>query len=379
MQMTENSASKNDYQASLFLNRLSKRYRTLRKWARKDRVTCYRLYDRDIPEIPLAADLYELLPPDISTKIEAAHFFHQEAEQIAANIPGIAADIASRQYLHLFLYERPYEKPDDEEQEWLETMTKAAATALGIEESHVITKIRKRQRGDNQYEKQKDTQSVTGIIQEQGQLFHINLSDYIDTGLFFDHRPLRNTIRNHCAGKSVLNLFCYTGSFSVYAAEGHASRVESVDLSNTYLTWAENNFRLNEFTDTAKYIFTRSDVNTFLDNKQAGSSDPANRYDIIILDPPTFSNSKSTQIPFDINRDWSSIVTKCLNLLNDNGILYFSTNSRRLSFDRSLLPQATEHKTVISVTDCTEESLPEDYKETKAHRLWMFKTGKAEQ
>ncbi len=376
--MEENTANKNQYQAQLFGNRLSKKYKQLRKWARRERVTCYRLYDRDIPEVPLAADLYEFLPPYIDTKLEAANFMREIDAQIAANNLQAAKESQSRKYLHLYLYERPYEKDEKEEEEWMQTMAQKASEVLEIPFDHVITKLRKKQKGENQYEKIEAKKQITGIAQESGQLFNINLSDYLDTGLFLDHRPLRNIVRQSCAGKSVLNLFCYTGSFSVYAAEGKASRVESVDLSNTYIAWAKRNLELNGFTDPDKYVFTRGDVIGFLNQKNAEVKNPmgTNRYDVIVLDPPTFSNSKNTESTLDINRDWSNLVTKCLNLLNERGILYFSTNSRRLSFDRSLIPQATANGAVVSVTDITEETLGEDYKGTKMHRCWKLETGK---
>ena len=360
------------YQSQLFSNRLAKKFRALRKWARKNRVSCYRLYDRDIPEIPLAADVYEFLPDDISDKIEAAKFLREEERRISENDPTVAAEISRRRYLHLFMYERPFETSEDEEKAWLDAMVQVAAEVLSIEENHVIVKTRKRQKGESQYEKLESERKLEALAQECGQIFRVNLSDYLDTGLFFDHRPLRSIVRETCAGKSVLNLFCYTGSFSVYAAEGKARRVESVDLSNTYLRWAEDNLRLNGFSDSKKLVFTRGDVTAFLQKKCAEKPTDANRYDIIILDPPTFSNSKSTQNTLDINRDWPRLVSDCLNLLAPGGILYFSTNSRRLKFDTSLIPEKTKSGGNVTVTDMTQASLPEDYKGTKNRRCWKL-------
>ncbi|WP_294430948.1 class I SAM-dependent methyltransferase [uncultured Treponema sp.] len=373
--MNQNSAEQNAYQAQIFSNRLAKRYKLLRKWARRERVTCYRLYDRDIPEVPLAVDLYEFLPEGMDSKIECAKFLRDEENRISANDLSAAKEKNERLYVHLYLYERPYEKSDGDEQIWLEEMTKAVSKTLEIPENRVIQKLRKKQKGENQYEKLKSERTVESYVQECGQLFKVNLSDYLDTGLFFDHRPLRQTVRSTCAGKSVLNLFCYTGSFSVYAAEGKASRVESVDLSNTYLEWAKFNFALNDFDpESPKFVFTRADVTGFLNQKLAEvpNSEGTNRYDIIILDPPTFSNSKATRNTLDINRDWSELVKKCVNLLNPKGTLYFSTNSHRLKFDENLIPKLSVYNTEISVTDLTEKSLSEDFKGTKAHRLWKI-------
>ncbi|MBR1405142.1 MAG: class I SAM-dependent methyltransferase [Treponema sp.] len=373
--MNQNTAEQNAYQANIFSNRLAKKYKLLRKWARRERVTCYRLYDRDIPEVPLAVDIYEFLPEGMESKIDAALFLRGEDERISANDLSASKEKNERMFVHLYLYERPYEKSDSDEQLWLDEMKKAVSLTLGISENRVIQKVRKHQKGENQYEKIENERSVEGFAQECGQLFKVNLSDYLDTGLFFDHRPLRSLVRESCAGKSVLNLFCYTGSFSVYAAEGKARRVESVDLSNTYLDWARFNFALNDFDpDDSRFFFTRGDVTGFLNQKLAEvpNAEKSNRYDIIILDPPTFSNSKATRNTLDINRDWSELVTKCLNLLNKGGVLYFSTNSHRLKFDEKLVPKTTNSGSAVAVFDMTETSLPEDFKGTKAHRLWKF-------
>lgn len=373
--MNQNSEEKNKYQAQIFANRLSKRFKQLRKWARKNRITCYRLYDRDIPEVPVAVDLYEFLPDGIDSKIEAARFLLEEDSRISANDLSAAKEKSARSYAHLYLYERPYEKDEKEEELWLDEISKACAEVLGISEDHVIRKLRKKQKGESQYEKIEAKRTVSGYVQEYGQLFKVNLSDYLDTGLFFDHRPLRSKIRSSCAGKSVLNLYCYTASFSVYAAEGNAKRIESVDLSNTYIDWAKFNFALNDFNpEDKKYIFTRGDVTDFLDEKCAEKPEPDgfNRYDIIILDPPTFSNSKNTRNTLDINRDWPLLVEKCIHLLNEKGVLYFSTNSKRLKFDENLIYNGKITKNDIFIEDITEESIPEDYKVSKSRRCWKI-------
>lgn len=357
--------NKNSYQADLFTNRLKKKYKELRKWARKNRISCYRLYDRDIPEIPLSLDVYEFLPDYISNTTDCAKFLASQNERITANDPSIEKEIEERRYAVLYLYERPYEKPAEEEQEWFNLMAISSSYVLNIPLSHIVKKERKQQKGLKQYEKTETKQTITGTIQEQGQLFKIDLSSYLDTGLFFDHRPLRETVRNNAAGKRVLNLFCYTGSFSVYAAQGGASFVESVDLSNTYLSWAEENLKLNGFRSKEKLQFTKADVISWLE-KKSESIQEDKKFDLIILDPPTFSNSKSTQNILDINRDWPSLVANAVKLLNPNGILYFSTNSTRLTFDPKLLPKNTDWK------DLTRESIPKDYKGTKCHRLWKI-------
>ncbi len=379
---TPDTPEKVAHQAELFSNRLSKQYKVLRKWARKNRISSYRLYDRDIPEIPLACDIYTFLPPDVTDKLSAILYFNEQNAAISKNdasAVNVLSDELSRTYVHLYLYERPYEKPEKEENVWLDSMANVVSNVLNIAKDHVIIKTRKRQTGteegrNGQYEKIESQRKITGTVFEQGQIFQVNLSDYIDTGLFFDHRPLRAMVRASCAGKSVLNLFCYTGSFSVYAAEGRAKRIESVDMSKTYLEWCQSNMCLNDFASDVKYIYTRQDAVGFLNQKNAevANAEGTNRFDIIVLDPPTFSNSKRTDTSLDINRDWSDLVTKCLNILTPKGVLYFSTNSRRLSFDENLLPHNSDGTPIYSAKDITEKTIPEDYRNNKIHRAWMI-------
>ena len=390
--------NKTEYQAQLFANRLKKKYKELRKWARKNRITCYRIYNKDIPEIPVSLDLYEFLPSFVTTPIEVAKFLTEQNEKISQNDFHTEKDIKSRTFAVLYLYERPYEKQYEQEEIWLNAMQKAAGEVLGIEKSHIIKKMRKHQKGANQYEK-KDIKSSDDdtyfsdsdfqFVQEQGQIFKINLSSYLDNGLFFDHRPLRTIIRDTSSKKRVLNLFCYTGSFSVYAAQGNAAYVESVDLSNTYLDWAKQNMQNNGFSDKQKYVFTRSDCMIFLQQKAVAQkkilaatkqntqipdevTKNAQTYDIIILDPPTFSNSKNTSNVLDINKDWPQLVKDSLNILNPNGVLYFSTNSERLKFNIEQIPQMTIFGYKIECEDITAQTIPNDYTSSKPHRCWKF-------
>jgi len=364
--------NKNEYQAELFSNRLKKKYKEYRKWARKNRISCYRLYDRDIPEIPVSLDVYEFLPSSVTNPIECARFLTDQNQRIAANDPSVEKEIEERRYAVLYLYERPYEKPQEEEDKWLELMAQTASYVLGININHIVKKQRKQQKGTNQYEKQESANNdFTGLIQEQGQLFKVDLQSYLDTGLFFDHRPLRAIVRDSCSNKRVLNLFCYTGSFSVYAAAGNAKYVESLDLSNTYLNWAKENFDLNGFTDKKKYVFTKTDVIAWLYDKvkTVENIDDSQKFDIIILDPPTFSNSKSTNNVLDINKDWSKMVEQCIKLLTSKGKLYFSTNSTHLVFDAEKIPQ----KDLVEIKDLTNQSIPKDFEGTKCHKLWEIR------
>lgn len=340
-------AEKVEYQAQLLHNRLAKRFQHLKKWARRSDAGCYRLYDKDIPEIPLAIDVFHLMQ---ERPVSAGRENQQDT------------------YLRIYLYQRPYEREQAQEELWLQAMIRTAAQVLGIDDSRVVAKTRMRQRGTDQYERQETQDSITGIVQEQGHRFYVNLSNYLDTGLFMDHRPLRKQVELEARGKAVLNLFCYTASFSVYGAAGGASRVDSVDLSNTYLAWGERNFALNGLGGRPEYRFIRSDVATFL-------KDTKDSWDLIVLDPPTFSNSKKTRDSLDINRDWPKLVNGCLDHLNSGGTLYFSTNSRQLKFDSELLATSKKN-TEIVVKDITATTIPEDFRNQKIHRCWKITVGR---
>lgn len=378
MNNSNNIDNKTSYQAELFTNRLKRKYKELRKQMRKNRVSCYRLYDRDIPEVPVSLDLYEFLPDGVDSVLEAARFMAAQNERLSANDLAVEKEIKERTWAVLYLYERPYEKSEEEETIWLEAMAKAAAGVIGIDINHIIKKSRghKSHKEDEQYQKNDSQIAIEGLVQEQGQLFRLDLTSYLDTGLFFDHRPLRATVRDTSSKKRILNLFCYTGSFSVYAAQGNASYVESVDLSNTYLSWAKDNMKLNGFTDKKKYVFTRADCQVFLQEKavaaKGGKLAAEELYDLIILDPPTFSNSKATSDVLDINRDWPQLVKDCLNILAPGGKLYFSTNSERIKFDISKIPPKTAAGSEFTWKEITEQTIPVDFAGKKTHKVWQF-------
>lgn len=338
-------------QAEMLENRLAKRHRHLRKWARRVGVQAYRLYDRDIPEIPLLLDLY-----------------------------GDAVVGA--------LYERPYEKDEAEEESWLDAMAEATARALDLPRERVFLRLRRRQRtraapngekatgkpgfdaplegengGRDQYGRVDDA-GVRMTIQEGGLSFRVNLSDYLDTGLFLDHRKTRSLLREAVRGARVLNLFCYTGSFSVYAAAGGAAAVDSVDLSNTYLDWAADNFALNGYRALkvapqelhpgrafdSPYRLVRADVLRFI----SGAAAAGLTWDHIVLDPPTFSNSKKMRGSLDIKRDHRALISDCLALLNPGGRIWFSANAKGFRLDAGALEGAT-------VEDLTEATRDEDF------------------
>ena len=330
-------------QITMFKNRLVKKHQHLSKWSRRNNITAYRLYDRDIPEIPLTVDFYGCVDDN-------------------KHIENIYACVA--------LFERPYEKEPIEEDIWLDNMSDVIADVLQIDREHIIVKHRRRQKGTDQYEKSQNIKSIKGIVCEGKLQFYVNLSDYLDTGLFLDHRPLRRKLLESAQNKRVLNLFGYTGALSVASAWGNASFVQTVDLSNTYLNWARENLQLNGFINDRNYPMTRSDVMEYLNiqsRKIQHSHAPG--FDIILLDPPTFSNSSMTTNVLDINRDWPQLVRNSLELLNPGGILYFSTNSKKLSFHEDLLPTSI-HQQEIKIQDITPQSIPEDFKNHRIHRCW---------
>jgi 23S rRNA G2069 N7-methylase RlmK/C1962 C5-methylase RlmI len=312
-------------QAEYFRNRVAKNAKALRRWARKEGVEALRLYDRDIPEVPLALDRYgdELL---------------------------------------MALYERPYEKDEALEEEWLSLMAKAAAEALCLDESKVHRKKRRRQKGEKQYERLSREKEEL-LVREGGLSFIVNLSDYLDTGLFLDHRITRALVRSASEGKRVLNLFSYTGSFSVYAASGGSSEATSVDLSNTYLFWAQRNLELNGFS-SRRHPLVRSNVASFL----SAARERGEKWDLIVVDPPTFSNSKASERDFDVVEDWPELLGACMHVLDPQGLLFFSTNSRRLKWSDALAQD------IVGVDreweDLSAATIPPDFRDAKAHRCW---------
>jgi len=333
-------------QAEMLANRLKKRCRHLQKWARRTETGAFRLYDRDIPEIPLVLDIY-----------------------------GDAVSGA--------LYQRPYEKDEAEEEQWLQAMTDAAAQALGLQRDYIVIKRRQRQYGQSQYEKI----AGSGLIREVREgnlLFKVNLSDYLDTGLFLDRRVMRRMINADSKGKRVLNLFCYTAAFSVHAASGGAASTDSVDLSNTYLNWARDNFSLNGF-DTAMprldeffagdhdqgtaHRLIRADAVTFL--RQAAAA--RQRWDSIIIDPPVFSNSTMARADFDLNRDYKDLLADCLILLAPGGKIWFSANARSFKTDAADMEmELADRFPGIKVSDYTDKMIDEDFKNKKIPKTFIL-------
>ncbi len=308
-------------QAEIFANRLTKTARHLRRWPTRRGITCYRLYDRDIPEIPLTVDRYE-------------------------------------DHLHMAEVERPHERSLAEHADWLDLMVRTAAKTLGISPRNVFLKRRERQRGSDQYQKTAGDNNRF-LVSEGGLRFEVNLSDYIDTGLFLDHRITRGMFAERAAGRDVLNLFCYTGAFTIYAAAAGAAATVSVDQSNTYLNWLCANLAHNRLEDP-KHRTIRDDVVTFLDRHDRTPS-----YDLAIVDPPTFSNSKSNERVWDVQRDHAAMLRRLLELMRPQGQVFFSTNFRRFRLDESALAE-------VGVREISKQTIPEDFRNKRIHRCWVI-------
>lgn len=278
---------------NMFRNRLEKVYRHLSRQAKKQDIGCYRIYDHDLPEFPFSIEIYE-----------------------------------KRGYVSE--YKRRHPLSEDEHQIWLKESIRIIAEITGIPTEDIFLKTRQRKESrEGQYKKLAD-EKTEFIVEENGLKFIVNLSDYLDTGLFLDHRITRQMVKNEVQDKTVLNLFCYTGSFSVYAAAGGAKRIDSVDLSKTYLSWAERNMSLN-FPAYSAHNVVHADVLQYLKELKEES------FDLIVMDPPTFSNSKRMDDVLDIQRDHVALINDCTKALTEGGILYFSTNFTKFKLDEGSL------------------------------------------
>lgn len=295
----------------MFQNRLLKVYKHKSKQASRQNISCYRVYDHDLPEFPFCIELYD-------------------------------------DKVYLAEYLRRHGMSDEEHEQWLEECVAVICGILPVDDAKVYIKQRKRKANRlDQYEKT-DTKAEYYSVAEQGLQFLVNLTDYLDTGLFLDHRITRQMVRNECKGKRVLNLFAYTGSFSVYAAAGEAASVTTVDLSKTYLTWAEQNLELNKLKDDSKHFFVHADAKQYLKTL------PANSFDLVIIDPPTFSNSKRMKDFLDIQRDHVELLNDLINATTPGGTIYFSTNFTRFILDSEAI-KAT------SIKDITRATTPFDF------------------
>ena len=295
----------------MFRNRLTKVFRHLSKQAKRQSITCYRIYDRDLPEFPLIIDVYE-------------------------------------DAIYLSEYRARHSLSEEQYELWLKQSLQVISEVTVVPDEKIYLKQRKR-KTDRQDQYQKTGEEMEFFtVREGGLKFKVNLSDYLDTGLFLDHRITRNMVQQESKDKKVLNLFCYTASFSVYAAAGGAASVTSVDLSKTYLSWGEDNFKLNDLYNSIKHPFVHADVLQYLDELKLNS------FDIIILDPPTFSNSKRMKDFLDIQEDHAVLINKCLLIMKPCGILYFSTNYTKFQL-------AKDKITASSIMDITKATTPFDF------------------
>lgn len=317
----------NDNPAEMFANRLRKNLKKLSKWAKQQQVTCYRVYDADLPEYAVAVDIYQ-------------------GEKCWVNVQE---------------YESPKTIDPHKANQRLAGIMAAIPMVLEIPREQVFLKIRRKQKHTDQYEKQSDSGHFQ-IVEEGGCKFWVNFEDYLDTGLFLDHRPIRLQIQQQAKGKRFLNLFAYTGSASVHAAMGGAVSSVTVDMSNTYLDWAKRNFDLNGIRGDHKLV--RANCLEWLAEQAGQKAKP--QFDLIFLDPPTFSNSKKMDEAFDIQTDHLQLIKHASSLLSPEGILYFSTNFRRFKLD-------TESLAGLKITDITSATIGEDFaRDSKIHYCWKI-------
>ena len=325
----EVSEDKNDERVGAvdFANRLKKNFKKLSKWAKQNAITCYRIYDADLPEYAAAIDIYA-------------------GEQTWINVQE---------------YEPPKTIDQHKADQRLAGLLSEIPHVLGVDNAQVFLKIRKKQRSTDQYEKH-DDQGRFHIIEEGGCKLLVNFEDYLDTGLFLDHRPIRKLIQQQANNKRFLNLFAYTGSATVHAAMGGAKSTTTVDMSNTYIEWAKKNMALNK--NAGEHEFIQADCLDWL-NTEANEAD-RRQYDLIFLDPPTFSNSKRMDDVFDIQNDHVQLIKNATALLADNGVLYFSTNFRRFKMELSALSD-------LSIEDISASTIPEDFlRNPRIHYCWKI-------
>lgn len=326
-----------------FAARLKKVARLRRKWAKRTGVTCYRVYDADLPDYAAAIDLYEG----------------------SAATPG--------RWLVIAEYAAPRSVDPELAQARLLDMLAIAPRVLGVEPDHVAARSRTRSRGGSQYAGAgsrnrggASTDASSPLIQEGGLTFSVNFNDYLDTGIFLDHRVTRDLVRQRAQGcQRFLNLFAYTGTATCYAADGGAERTTTVDLSNTYLDWARRNMELNGFTGRA-HEFVRADVLAWIDDARRAHRS----WDLIFCDPPTFSNSsKMGERTWDVQRDHVWLLTCLADLLTPGGLAIFSCNLR--TFKPALDELAAAG---VSVEDITAETIPEDFSRNgKIHHCYLVR------
>jgi len=313
--------------ADMFANRLTKNLKKYSRWAKQQSVNCYRVYDADLPEYAVAIDIYQ----------------------------------GDKTWVNIQEYEPPKSIDQHKADIRLAALLAEIPKVLNVTREQVFLKIRKKQRSTDQYEKQAEIGQFH-IIEEGGCKLLVNFEDYLDTGLFLDHRPIRMLIQKQAKDKRFLNLFAYTGSASVHAAMGGAMATTTVDMSNTYIAWAKNNMALNK--SSGDHEFIQADCLDWL--AVAAKQENKPQYDLIFLDPPTFSNSKRMTDVFDIQNDHVALINNATALLAPNGVLYFSTNFRRFKIDLEALVD-------LKIVDITKQTIPEDFaRNQRIHYCWSI-------
>lgn len=313
--------------AQMFANRLRKNLKALDGWAAREGIECYRVYDADMPEYAFAVDVYGR---------DSRHVYVQE-------------------------YAAPKSVAEEGARERRREALAVIPDVVDVPLQRVHTRMRQAQKGGAQYEKR----AVSGervAVAEGGLKFWVNFRDYLDTGLFLDHRVVRSMLRNWAGGADFLNLFCYTGSATVYAAAGGARSSVSVDLSNTYLEWAHDNLALNGLAMPVHRL-ERADCLEWLDRAPAAGA----AFDLIFLDPPTFSNSKRMHGVLDVQRDHIGMLQRCMRLLRPTGRLVFSTNFTRFKLDAAAL-------TAFAVEDVTAQTIARDFeRNARIHHCYVLR------
>lgn len=324
----------NPERAEMFKNRLLKNKKQLEKWAKKNDISCYRLYDADMPEFSVAVDIY--------------------------------TSIKNERWLHVQEYVAPKSIDEKAAIERLREALAVLPETLDIPEDRIALKRRQVQKGSKQYEKESQKRSTFEVL-ESGVRLKVNLWDYLDTGLFLDHRPMRRFVQANSRGKRVLNLFCYTGAVTSHAVVGGAEESLSIDMSRTYLDWAKDNLCLNEhgaIYSQTKHQFLQADCLAWLEEANVSRT---GKFDLIFLDPPSFSNSKRMEGVLDIQRDHAAMIGQAMTLLSDEGVLIFSNNLRRFKLSDDILDK-------YQVKDLKRESLDKDFERNSGiHHCWHIR------
>lgn len=322
--------------AEMLANRLRKNQKALGKWLRNEGIGCYRLYDADLPEYALAVDIYASAEPETP----------------------------ERRFVHVQEYAPPREVDPKAARRRLREAMGVIAEVLDVPEPDLFFKVRQRQRGDAQYERRGQSGRFH-LVEEDGLKLLVNFEDYLDTGLFLDHRSTRRLLRELAAGRHFLNLFGYTGSATLHAAAGGARSTTTVDMSRTYVDWARRNLALNDFSGRDHQLI-QADCLDWLASARAYRG----RFGLIFLDPPTFSSSKRMRESFDVQRDHVALIQDSLQLLAPEGELIFSNNRRRFRLDLDALDPRGE----LDVEDISAASIPRDFaRNPHIHGCWRIR------